>query len=160
MLFDQSSSQQILDQQSSQQEFYLFFLIEFSSSQSRFALMTQSRQSFDLTSISTWFVDQNENNWTMFNNYFNKLALLKKIYKNEDKFDIIDDNFDFKILIFMTNANVLIFLESHTMKKFRLCFAIRSWFISTRIKLSSLFLTIFVSAWRTSSKISNKKDSI
>ncbi len=36
----------------------------------------------------------------MFNNYSKKLALLKKIYKNDDKFDIIDDNFDFKILIF------------------------------------------------------------
>ncbi len=36
----------------------------------------------------------------MFNNYSKKLVLLKKIYKNDDKFDIIDDNFNFKILIF------------------------------------------------------------
>ncbi len=35
----------------------------------------------------------------MFNNYSKKLTLLRKIYKNDDKFDIIDDNFNFKILI-------------------------------------------------------------
>jgi superfamily II DNA/RNA helicase len=63
---------------------------------------SQSSRSFDSTSISisTRIVDQNENDWTMSNNYSKKLALLKKIYKDDDKFDIIDDNFDFKILIF------------------------------------------------------------
>ncbi len=36
----------------------------------------------------------------MSNNYTKRLALLKKIYKDDDKFNIIDDNFHFKILIF------------------------------------------------------------
>ncbi len=99
-----SSSQQILDQQTNRQQSYFSLSIEFSSSQSHFASMTQSQssRSFDSTSISisTRIVDQNENDWTMSNNYSKKLALLKKIYKDDDKFDIIDDNFDFKILIF------------------------------------------------------------
>ncbi len=33
-------------------------------------------------------------------NYSKQLVLLEKIYKNNDKFDIIDDNFDFKIMIY------------------------------------------------------------
>ncbi len=47
----------------------------------------------------------------MFNNYFKKLALLKKIYKDDDKFDIIDDNFDFKILIFYDKCKRVNFLR-------------------------------------------------
>jgi hypothetical protein len=33
-------------------------------------------------------------------NYSKKLVLLEKIYKNDDKFDIVNDNFDFKIMIY------------------------------------------------------------
>ncbi len=124
--------------------------------------MTQSRRSLDSTSVSilTWLVYQNENDWTMFNNYSKKLALLKKIYKDDDKFDIINDNFDFKILIFYDKCkradlsriaydeDVSIMLRGQ----------ILIYFYTNRV----IFTTFddFVSVWKTSSKILNEKDLI
>ncbi len=96
----------------------------------------------------------------MFNNYSKELALLKKIYKNDDKFDIIDDNFDFKILIFYDKCKRADLSRIAYDEDVSIMFRdqILIYFYTNRIIF--IIFDDFCVSMRNSSKISNEKDLI
>jgi hypothetical protein len=61
-------------------------------------------------------------------NFFKKLSQLNKIYKNDEKFKNTDDNFDFKLKIFVNKCKRVELLAHAYMKEIAFMFANRTLF--------------------------------